>query len=88
MRSVARQIQYRRLVLVGFWLFVVSCAFPIAASVLGTGPVWVGRLDVVLAFTVAALARLFSPQHTGRSMTQRGSPAIRCIASSPASRLF
>jgi hypothetical protein len=58
MRSVARQIQYRRLVLVGFWLFVLSCAFPIAASILATGPVWVGRLDVVLAFTVAALALL------------------------------
>jgi hypothetical protein len=55
-RSGARQIQPRRLVLVGAWLMILSFAFPGAASVLPAGPVWVGWLDVVLAFAVTALA--------------------------------
>ena len=51
-----RQIQSRRLVLVGVWLIILSSAFPVAASILPPGPIWVGWLDVVLAFAVTALA--------------------------------
>jgi hypothetical protein len=43
-------------VLAGFWLIILSCAFPVAASVLPAGPTWVGWLDVVLASAVTALA--------------------------------
>jgi ABC-type transport system involved in multi-copper enzyme maturation permease subunit len=43
-------------VLVGLWLFFLTCVFPVTASVLPAGPVWVGWLDVVLAFAVTALA--------------------------------
>jgi len=54
-RSCARQIQRRRLVLVGLWLIILSSAFPVAASVLPAGPTWVGWLGVGFAVTVLAL---------------------------------
>jgi hypothetical protein len=39
-------------------LFAISCAFPVAASLVPAAvlPIWIGYLDVVLAFIVAGLA--------------------------------
>ncbi len=81
MPSGARQIQCRRLVLAGLCLNILSCAFPVAASVLPAGPVWVGWLDMVLAFAVTVLAFFCLRDVVPAGGTRRGSLAFTCIES-------
>ena len=83
-----RQKQLRQLVLVSLCLFLLSCLFPISASVLPVGrlPMWMGWLDGILAFAVTALALVvfsIAQRQVNDAAKQASFDAYRILANVP-----